>query len=116
MQQIVNPIAVELDETDRLMRIRWDDGHLGVWGWLTLRRACPCALCAGEGSAPGVVTLGTIFTPQQTTMERVKWIGRYALAPIWADGHDTGLFTYLKLRELCQCDEHRAAGEGADEA
>ena len=32
VMQIVNPIAVELDETDRLMRIRWDDGHLGVWG------------------------------------------------------------------------------------
>jgi DUF971 family protein len=47
-----------------------------------------------------------VFTEQQTTMERVKWIGRYALAPIWADGHDTGLFTYTKLRELCQCEEH----------
>ena len=62
MQQIVNPIAVELDETDRLMRIRWDDGHLGVWGWMTLRQACPCALCAGEGNMPGVVTLETVFT------------------------------------------------------
>ena len=70
MQQIVNPIAVELDETDRLMRIRWDDGHLGVWGWMTLRQACPCALCAGEGNMPGVVTLETIFTPEQMTMER----------------------------------------------
>ena len=78
MQEIVYPIGVELDETAHVMRIRWDDGHLGEWGWLTLRQACPCALCAGEGNQPGVVTLGTIFTPQQTTMERVKWIGRYA--------------------------------------
>jgi DUF971 family protein len=59
---------------------------------------------------PGIVTLEMVFTEQQTTMERVKWIGRYALAPIWADGHDTGLFTYTKLRELCECEEHRAAG------
>ena len=50
MQEIVNPIAVELDETARVMRIRWDDGHLGEWGWMALRRACPCALCAGEGN------------------------------------------------------------------
>jgi DUF971 family protein len=112
MQEIVNPIGVELDESAQVMRIRWDDGHLGEWGWLTLRRACPCALCAGEGNLPGVVTLETIFTPQQTTMERVKWIGRYALAPIWADGHDTGLFTYQKL---CQCAQHRAAAEGGSE-
>ena len=38
MQQIVNPIAVELDDTARLMRIRWDDGHLGEWGWAALKR------------------------------------------------------------------------------
>ena len=69
------------------MRIRWDDGHLGEWSWLALRRACPCALCAGEGSLPGVVTLETFFDERQTTLTEVRWIGRYALAPIWADGH-----------------------------
>jgi DUF971 family protein len=103
---VVNPIGVELDETARRMRIRWDDGHLGEWSWTALRRACPCALCAGEGSLPGVVTLETVFDERQTTMNEVRWIGRYALAPIWADGHDTGLFTYTKLRELCECAEH----------
>ena len=55
---------------------------------------------------PGVVTLETMFPPAAVTMERVKWIGRYALAPIWADGHDTGLFTYAKLRTMCACGEH----------
>jgi DUF971 family protein len=110
--EVINPIGVELDETARLMRIRWDDGHLGEWRWTDLRRACPCALCAGEGNMPGVVSVETYFTPEQTTLERVKWIGRYALAPIWADGHDTGLFTYARLRELCQCPEH--AGSGPD--
>jgi DUF971 family protein len=111
--QIVNPIAVELDETARLMRIRWDDGHLGEWRWDALRRACPCALCAGEGNIPGIVTLDMAFSDQQTTLEQVKWIGRYALAPIWADGHDTGLFTYHKLRDMCSCPEHAAAGTDA---
>jgi DUF971 family protein len=52
------------------------------------------------------VTLETAFNEQQTTMNEVRWIGRYALAPIWADGHDTGLFTYTRLRELCECGEH----------
>jgi DUF971 family protein len=106
ISDVVNPIAVELDDTARLMRIRWDDGHLGVWGWTELRRACPCALCAGEGNLPGIVTLETVFPPEAVTLERVKWIGRYALAPIWADGHDTGLFTYAKLRATCACGEH----------
>jgi DUF971 family protein len=109
MPDIVNPIGVELDETARRMRIRWDDGHLGEWSWLPLRRACPCALCSGEGNLPGVVTLETAFDERETHMNEVRWIGRYALAPIWADGHDTGLFTYSKLREMCECQEHAGA-------
>ena len=47
-------------------------------------------------------------------MTEVRWIGRYALAPIWADGHDTGLFTYTKLRELCECPEHALTSSIAD--
>ena len=109
MQQIVNPIGVELDEDARRMRIRWDDGHLGEWPWEALRRACPCALCAGEGTMRGVVTLDTAFTEEQTRLTDVRWIGRYALAPIWADGHDTGLYTYGKLRDMCGCAEHAAS-------
>jgi DUF971 family protein len=111
MQRIVNPIGVELDETARRMRIRWDDGHLGEWSWPALRRACPCALCAGEGNLPGIVTLETVLDERQTTLTEVRWIGRYALAPIWADGHDTGLFTYGKLRDSCECGEHAAGSD-----
>jgi DUF971 family protein len=110
--QIVNPIGVELDETARRMRIRWDDGHLGEWEWTALRRACPCALCAGEGNIPGVMTLDTFLTEDQTRIKEVRWIGRYALAPIWADGHDTGLFPYIKLRQLCMCAEHAGSANG----
>jgi DUF971 family protein len=113
MQEIVNPIGVDLDETARRMRIRWDDGHLGEWSWTSLRRACPCALCAGEGNLPGVVSADTTFSEEQTRMTEVRWIGRYALAPIWADGHDTGLFTYQKLRSMCECPEH-ASGSDTD--
>jgi DUF971 family protein len=106
MPDIVNPIGVELDETARRMRLRWDDGHHGEWSWLALRRASPCALFSGEGNKPGRVRLETAIGGEQTRMNEVRWIGRYALAPIWADGHDTGLFTYLKLRELCECPDH----------
>ena len=49
MQQIVNPIAVELDETDHLMRIRWDDGHLGEWGLGSISETA-------DGAAPHAAT------------------------------------------------------------
>jgi DUF971 family protein len=75
------------------------DGHL-LWLELCWRAQ------QGHLEPVLVVTPETTFSEQQTTLERVKWIGRYALAPIWADGHDTGLFTYQRLRELCACEEH----------
>ena len=36
-------------------------------------------------------------------------VGRYALQFLWSDSHDTGIFTFVLLRTLCQCDEHLAA-------
>jgi DUF971 family protein len=36
-------------------------------------------------------------------------VGNYALRFVWSDGHDTGLYTFAKLRyELCECTECRA--------
>ena len=110
MQEIVNPIGVELDETARRMRIRWDDGHLGEWSWLALRRACPCALCAGEGNLPGRRHARDRLRRARDALNEVRWIGRYALAPIWADGHDTGLFTYTKLRGILRMRRARRTG------
>ncbi len=53
MPEFVNPIGVELDETARRMRIRWDDGHLGEWSWLALRRSSPEGLgCSTRSLIP----------------------------------------------------------------
>ena len=41
MPPVVNPIGVELDETARRMRIRWDDGHLGDWSWIGASPSLP---------------------------------------------------------------------------
>ena len=30
-------------------------------------------------------------------------IGRYALNFRWSDGHDSGIYTYARLRALCEC-------------
>jgi len=34
-----------------------------------------------------------------------RLVGSYALAPTWADGHDTGYYTFEMLRESCRCAE-----------
>ena len=47
------------------------------------------------------------LTAEQTRLEDVRPVGRYALQPIWADGHSTGLYTYDYLRANCECPDHR---------
>jgi DUF971 family protein len=31
---------------------------------------------------------------------RIKHVGGYALQPVWADGHDTGIFAFEYLRRV----------------
>jgi DUF971 family protein len=105
----VTPLSYELDEGNRRLLISWSDSHESVHPYEMVRRACPCAWCAGEGGQQGSVDNATIFTTQQTTLYELQMVGRYGLTPVWGDGHHTGIYTYEKLRAGCQCDACRAA-------
>ncbi|MBF6591334.1 MAG: DUF971 domain-containing protein [Ktedonobacterales bacterium] len=99
------PISYFLDEERRVLLITWSDTHESAHPYEALRRACPCAWCAGEGGQKGSVDASTQFTAQQTTIYELEPVGRYGLTPVWGDGHRTGIFTYERLRAHCVCDE-----------
>lgn len=82
----------------RIFRVTWDDGQVAEYDWEAMRRACPCAYCSGEGSYRGNVDASTVFSEGQTTLKEVYPVGRYGLTPEWADGHDTGIYTFKMLR------------------
>ena len=92
------PTDWEIAADKKLFRITWDDGQLTEYDWDALRRACPCAYCSGEGTFAGNVNSETKFSEQQTTLKEVYAVGRYGLTPEWADGHDTGIYTFKMLR------------------
>lgn len=94
----------EIDAAQRLFRVTWDDGQVTEYPWEPLRRACPCAYCHGEGSYAGNVNDATVFTEQQTTLKQVYPVGRYGITPEWADGHDTGIYTFKMLRRAAGLD------------
>jgi DUF971 family protein len=98
------PTDWEIVPDKKVFRVQWDDGQLTEYEWDGLRRACPCAYCSGEGSFAGNVNAATKFSDAQTTLKEVYAVGRYGLTPEWADGHDTGIYTFRMLR--------RAAGLG----
>jgi DUF971 family protein len=104
----LSPTSFLLDEENRRLYLSWSDEHETVYDWERLRWACPCAWCAGEGNMPGALQSRQSLSKEETTLVNIEMVGRYGLTPVWEDGHKTGIYTYEKLRELCECEECQA--------
>jgi DUF971 family protein len=98
------------------MDIEWKDGHKSAYTFAFLRDACPCALCNEEREksgrepgetpklAPGALPM---FKPTARPTA-VEPTGKYAIRFKWNDGHDTGIYSWMFLRENCPCAECKA--------
>ncbi len=106
----VRPAEIVCDPDQGLLHIVWQDGHDSLFELSALRPLCPCAVCSGEMGRPGIVRAETLFTREQSTLVDIHEVGRYALQPVWGDGHDSGYYAFELLRALCPCDA--CTGEG----
>ena len=92
-----------LELVGNFFAFRWNDGQESVIGLEDLRRACPCARCAGEPDVTGAVRMPAQkveFVPSSFLLRGFEQIGRYAVAFSWGDGHGTGIYSWEMLREL----------------
>ena len=108
------PVHVELDREQHRLLVRWIDDHESPFDWEYLRWRCPCAECSGEGSQPGRLASLPMFKAGQTDMVDVNLTGRYALTPVWGDGHALGIYSFRMLRAICPCEVCRAARGGQE--
>jgi len=92
-----NPLKITRSDPARV-EIEWDDQHRTVYSAAELRRLCPCARCVDEQS--GRRTLKPESIPDDMTQVALQLVGNYAISVRFADGHDTGIFTFPMLREL----------------
>ena len=99
----VQPTRITLLSRSRALEISWADGHISVYPYPYLRWHCPCAECKGEFGRPGLLDIVDHLSPEKEALRQVELVGAYALQPVWQDGHDTGLFTFETLRDLCPC-------------
>jgi len=81
----------------------WDDDHESYFDPYELRCACGCASCVDEVS--GRKLLQSDRVPRDVRARRWHPVGNYGVAFVWSDGHDTGIYTFDRLRGLCPCDE-----------
>jgi DUF971 family protein len=84
------------------LAIKWDDGSESFIPLEKLRRACPCAGCKGE-----MDVMGNLYKNPERPLSakafqliRLDSIGTYAIQPVWADGHATGIYSFDYLRRV----------------
>lgn len=97
------PLEVRRGPDLRTVRVRWDDGHESEYPWAYLRGWCPCAGCQGHGGDKRFIHA------EPSDLQSIVVVGTYALGLTWSDGHETGIYSYRYLRELCACGTCRPA-------
>lgn len=81
--------------------IVWDDGHESYYLGHELRCSCQCASCVDEMT--GKKVLQDSGVPADVRPREIHPVGNYAISVLWSDGHDTGIYPFKRLRELCRC-------------
>lgn len=97
---MARPSNIRLRKQSRLLELDYDDGHCCSFSWEFLRVHSPSAEVRGHHSSQAVLQTGK----KRVAVNEVRPVGHYALQLIFDDGHDSGLYSWDYLRELC--DQH----------
>ena len=98
-RQAIEPREIS-QESNTSLRITWADDRACTYEAADLRRACPCAQCVDEWT--GNRTLSPETISDEVEIADLSIVGRYALNFRWSDGHETGIYSFKYLRDLCE--------------
>ena len=96
------PTEINHIQARGVVRITWDDGHVGEYEQSYLRGYCPCALCQGHGPQRRFIE-----SPDANVIA-IRPVVNKAVELPWHAGHSTGIYTFEYLRALCPCPQCRA--------
>jgi len=77
------PVEINHIKSEGVVRITWDDGHVGEYAQEYLRGYCPCALCQGHGAQRKFISV------PEARLQDICAVGNYAVEFRWQDGHST---------------------------
>lgn len=95
------PAEIRLHLKSRLLELTYPDSQTFQLSHEFLRVFTPSAEARGHGPGQEVLQTGKA----DVTIERIEMVGHYALRPVFSDGHDSGLYTWELLYNLCQHQE-----------
>lgn len=91
------PTELKLHRRSRELEVRFADGMHARLSAELLRVHSPSAEVKGHGPGEGQLVTGK----ERVNIARIEPIGHYAVRLVFDDGHDTGLYTWPILYELC---------------
>ena len=84
------------------LALKWEGGNEQFIELEKLRKACPCAPCAGEIDVLGQMHKGpdAVLNEASFQVNQLQLIGGYAVQVFWKDGHSTGLYSFDLLQQM----------------
>ena len=94
--------ALDIQHIGHELAIRWEDGGESFIALEKLRRCCPCAGCQGEVDILGQLhkSPDKPLSPTAFELKHFVPVGGYAIQPFWADGHNSGIFSFEYLQKV----------------
>ncbi len=92
----IRPTEIKLHQVSNLLEISFDDGKVFTLPCEYMRVYTPSAEAVGHAPGQEILQVGK----EDVTFVDLKPIGNYAIAPVFSDGHNTGIFTWDLLYKL----------------
>ncbi len=104
------PTAINYYAKERIFEMTWAPGETVRLAARRVRAACGCASCVDERTGARILDPESI--PEDIDVVAMHPVGNYALHIQWSDGHDTGIYTWERLRLLGPHEHGCGHGQG----
>jgi DUF971 family protein len=91
-----HPTEIKLHQVSNIVEISFDDGSVFQLPAEYLRVYTPSAEALGHGPGQEVLQVNK----EDVSIKEIKPIGNYAIALVFSDGHDSGIYTWDLLYKL----------------
>jgi DUF971 family protein len=92
------PTNVIVHETSKVLELAYENGKNYRLPFEFLRVYSPSAEVRGHGPGQEVQQTGK----REVAIVNLEPVGHYALKPTFSDGHDSGLYSWEYLHDLCE--------------
>jgi len=90
------PVEIKLHQVSNVLEISYDDGKVFKLPCEYLRAYTPSAEAVGHAPGQEILQVGK----ENVSITDIRPVGNYAIALVFSDGHDTGIYTWDLLYKL----------------